>query len=171
MIALRSGALAAAFFAFASVTQAGPQEESFVQRFDGSWRGSGTVQENFQSSTHRINCSMSGKGQGTAIQVDGSCRAAVVFTRRIGAEVRYDPATGLYTGTYIGSPTGPARLTGKRQGDVINLTVNWAKPVNGNHQARMTIVNNGSGLRIVMTDQENGQGPWKPMVDINLGQS
>ena len=56
-------------------------------------------------------------------------------------------------------------------GDAVNLTVTWAEPVNGDTKAQMTIVNTGSGLRIVMTDQENGQGPWKPMVDINLGQS
>ena len=171
MIDLRSAAAAAALLSFAAIAYAAPPEEAFAERFDGAWRGSGTVQENFQSSTHRISCRMTGEGQGTAISVDGSCRAAIIFTRQLGAEVRYDPATGLYTGTYIGSPTGPARLAGKRQGDAVNLSVTWAQPVNGDQKARMTIVNTGSGLRIVMTDQENGQGPWKPMVDINLGQS
>jgi hypothetical protein len=171
MTRLHFGAAAAALLSLAAIAHAAQPEVAFIERFDGKWRGSGMVQENFQSSTHRISCNMTGQGQGTAVRVDGTCRAAVIFSRKIGAEVRYDPATGLYTGTYIGSPTGPARLSGKRQGDAINLTVTWAKPVNGNQQARMTIVNNGSGLRIVMTDQENGQGPWKPMVDINLGQS
>lgn len=172
MTGLKFCAAAAALFSLATIAYAATQqEEAFVQRFDGSWRGSGMVQENFESSTHKISCSMRGEGQGTAIRVDGSCRAAVIFTRKIGASVRYDPNSGLYTGTYIGSPTGPAQLAGKRQGDVINLKVTWAKPINGDRDAQITIVNNGSGLRIVMTDKVGGNGPARPIVDINLGQS
>lgn len=171
MIDLKSCAAGAALVSLATIATAAVPEEAFVERFEGSWRGSGTVQENFESSTHNISCKMSGQGQGTAIKVDGSCRAALIFTRQIGASVRFDPASGLYTGTYIGSPTGPAALSGKREGDTINLKVTWAKPVNGDREAQMTIVNTGSGLRIVMTDQAGGQGPWRPMVDINLGQS
>jgi hypothetical protein len=170
MIGLKAGAATAALVSFAAIAYAAVPEEAYVQRFDGSWRGSGTVQENFESGVHSISCKMSGDGQGTAIKVDGSCRAALIFTRKIGASVRYDPKTGLYTGTYIGSPTGPAALVGKRQGDAINLRVTWAKPINGDREAQMTIVNSGSGLRIVMTDKVGGNGPAKPMVDINLGQ-
>jgi hypothetical protein len=171
MTGLKAGAAAAALMSFAAIAYAATPEEAFVQRFDGSWRGSGTVQENFESSTHNISCRMTGQGQGTAIDVSGSCRAAVIFTRQIGASVRFDPATGLYTGTYVGSPTGPARLVGKRQGDTMHLNVTWAKPINGDREAQMIIVNSGTRLRIVITDKVGGSGPARPMVDINLGQS
>jgi hypothetical protein len=82
---------------------------------------------------------------------------AIVVTREIGANVRYDAATGTYSGTYVGARVGPAAISGRRSGDRVNFTINWPKPVNGSTKAQMTIVNDGHGtLRIQVISRPAG---------------
>lgn len=135
-----------------------PPEMLFLQRFDGPWSGTGLVQRNVDSGPQKVNCSLDGEQSANRITMAGTCRAYLVFSRKISAEIAFDPATGRYVGTYIGSTVGPASLTGQRDGDTVDLTVLWPRTVNGDRRARMRIVNGGDGrLRILVTDEIDAQ--------------
>ena len=128
-------------------------ESEFLQRFAGSWAGSGTVQRKADEGPKRVSCKVKGAPASNALSIGGSCRAALVFTRDIGVDVRVDGA-GRYTGTYTGSTIGPAKVSGRRRGDAVVFTITWPKPVNGDTKATMTIRNDGSGrLSMAVTDQ------------------
>jgi hypothetical protein len=150
----------AAFSLMAAVAGTGVASAAtdFLQRFDGKWSGSGLVQRNEGENPTQVNCTVRGNTGANGIAIGGTCRAYVLFTREIGAELTYDPKTERYTGVYRGSKIGPARLSGKRQGDALNLTVTWPKEVYGDRKANMTIRNTGGGtFSFVVTDEVNGQ--------------
>ena len=89
--------------------------------------------------------------------------------RQIGAELTYDPGSGLYRGVYTGARVGPAQLTGRRSGDAVTLRVRWPRPVNGDTEARLTITNTGSGaLRITVADNLTPGGPVEQTSDLVL---
>ncbi|WP_181703963.1 hypothetical protein [Chthonobacter albigriseus] len=135
-----------------------PTEARFLERFSGAWSGAGVVHRNAESGPQKVNCRLSGERSENRISIAGTCRAYLVFSRKISAEITYDPASRQYSGTYVGSRVGPASLAGKRRGDTVNLAVRWPRPVNGDRTARMRIVNDGAGsLRIVVTD-DYGEG-------------
>jgi hypothetical protein len=115
---------------------------------------------------------MNGNAGDNSLSMSGTCRAAVIFSRKISADLRYDPGSGRYTGTYLGSSIGPARLSGKRSGDAVNLTITWPKPVRGDTTAAMTIRNTGNGqLAITITDEVPAGGPSAQVSSISLKQS
>jgi hypothetical protein len=101
----------------------------------------------------------------------GKC-GAFIFSKQIRADLSYDKATGYYSGSYIGSSIGPARLSGKRSGDAIVLTITWPQPVNGDTKATMTIRNSGNGrLAITVTDRLSPDGANTHVTQIALNQS
>ena len=132
---------------------AATDETAYLQRFSGSWTGSGSVQRKAEEGPKRVRCRVKGSPSQTALSMSGTCRAALVFTREIGVEVRADPGSGRYSGTYTGASIGPASVSGRRRGDTVTLTITWPKPVNGDTKATMTIRNDGTGrLSIAVTD-------------------
>lgn len=162
-LVLAAGLMAAASPAFAQ------SEGDFASRFDGSWSGGGTVKTSADSSDRNVKCSVTGSSTETSVDVKGSCRAAIIISRDIGASIKLDPKTGRYTGTYIGSTIGPARLSGRRNGDRVNLVVTWPKPVNGDTTANMTITNAGNGqFSFVVTDRAAPGGPNVTMTRVNF---
>jgi hypothetical protein len=152
--------VAALFAAFlASSAGLAHAQEDFLARFAGSWSGSGTVQRNIDSDPTKVSCNLTGQGGGSAARVSGTCRAMAIFSRNIGIDLSYDPGSERYRGTYTGSRIGPARLSGKRSGDALNLTITWPKPVNGDTTAQMTIQNTGNGrLSVAVSDEAPGSG-------------
>ena len=87
-----------------------------------------------------------------------SCTGMVVVSRAIGATIKTDGKS--YKGTYIGSSTGPAGLSGKRSGNALNLGIRWAKDVNGDRSAKLRLEkvgDNGMRLTTVDTDPATGQ--------------
>lgn len=145
------------------------QETDFLSRFDGAWSGAGMVQRKPEEGPHKVNCRMSGQSGENRVSISGSCRAYLVFSRQIGADIVFDPASGRYTGTYVGSTVGPASLSGTRDGDAVNLTITWPKLVNGDTTARMSIQNSGNGqLRIVVADQAAPDAPETSVTEITL---
>jgi hypothetical protein len=151
----------------------GPQaaESSFLDRFKGSWTGSGRVQRNAASDPWQVDCRLTGNRAADRISIQGNCRAALIMRRSIGADISYDPRSGDYRGVYTGARVGPARLSGTRKGDMVRLTIDWPKPVNGDTQAEMTIHNQGSGvLRIVVRDNLIPGGPIQQTSDLVLRQ-
>lgn len=133
-------------------------EAGFLGRFTSVWNGTGKVRRTAESSPWTVNCAITQNHDGNRIALDGSCRAALLFTREIGAHLVFDPGTGLYTGTYVGAKVGPAALSGRRQGDTLVLTITWPKPVNGDTRAALTISNDGNGqMQILVRDQVGSQ--------------
>ena len=142
-----------------SPSGAAADEAGFLQRFDADWAGSGNVVRDADKEPKpvKVECNMTGNGASNALSVGGTCRAYLLFSREFGAKIAFDPSTGLYSGTYNGAKSGPATLAGRRRGDTVDLTVTWAKPVNGDRKARLSIRNDGRTLAIRMTDQAQGR--------------
>lgn len=148
---------------------ASASEDSFLDRFKGGWTGSGSVRRNIDRSPWNVQCSATGEPGPNRISIQGTCRAAVIVQRQIGAELTYDPRSGLYQGVYTGARVGPAQLSGRRSGDAVNLRIRWPRPVNGDTQARLTITNTGTGaLRISVADNLTPDGPVEQTSDLVL---
>jgi hypothetical protein len=74
-----------------------------------------------------------------------------------------------YSGSYIGAGTGTAGLSGSRSGNAINLGIRWAKEVNGDRKARMTVEKigeNGMKLTTVDVDPETGKNVVTSQIDL-----
>jgi hypothetical protein len=173
MTPVRKAALAAGAVALVGVgeLQVRAAEDAFLDRFKGSWTGSGSVQRNAETSPWRVNCTVFGNPGENRISIQGNCRAALIMQRQVGADLTYDPRSGLYRGIYIGARVGPARLSGRRDGDAMNLRIAWPKPVNGDMEARMVIRNEGRGtLRITVSDNLFPGGPVEQTSDLVLRQ-
>lgn len=89
------------------------------------------------------------------------------MTREISADLK---ATGRgYSGVYIGSRTGPAQLNGSRSGNALNLGIRWAKEVNGDRKAQLTVEKTGSDsmrLTVTDTDPETGKTMVTSRIDL-----
>ena len=154
---------------FAGVSQAA--EWDFLSRFQGSFSGGGTVQRSATESPNQVTCTLTGQPSATGVSMSGKC-GAFIFSRNIRADIRYDSASGRYTGTYEGSAIGVARLSGKRSGDAVVLQITWPKPVNGDTKAVMTIRNDGRGnLAITVTDRVAPGGRNSRVTQLALNQS
>jgi hypothetical protein len=166
---LRSTALLSCAIVFLTWSFAQAAEADFLERFRGTWSGSGKVQREGSSQPRQVTCSVTGSPNENRIIAQGRCRAVVIFSRQIGVDLAYDPRSGTYRGTYTGSRIGPARLTGTRSGDTVNLRIEWPRPVNGDTQAAMAIRNDGQGrLRITVADNLIPDGPVQQTSEIIL---
>lgn len=130
---------------------------AFLNSLEGNWTGKGTVKVRTNSSPVNVNCKFATASSDTSLSLDGTCTGLVVFTRAIGADLK---ANGTkYSGTYTGAGTGTAGLDGARSGNSINLGIRWAKEVNGDRVARMTVEKVGeNGLRLITTDEDPATG-------------
>jgi hypothetical protein len=160
------GAVALALFSFTA--GAVPNEEEYLGLFGGTWSGGGTVVKG--SVPWQVSCRATGQPTPNHIVIKGDCNVAIISVA-ISADITFDPASGSYSGTYVGAKVGPAHLSGKRSGNVVNLTITWPKPVNGDTRARMVIENDGHGdLRIVVKDNTTPGGPQVTTHDLALSQ-
>lgn len=164
-------AIVAAFAAVCLSTSGYAAEQEFLSRFEGSFSGGGTVQRNATENPNQVTCTLTGQPSATGVSMSGQC-GALIFSRDIRADIRYDEATGRYTGVYVGSAIGPARLSGKRKGDAVILTITWPRPVNGDTKATMTIRNSGNGsLAITVTDELEPGGARAHVTQLALNQT
>lgn len=144
-------------------------EADFFNRFSGSFSGSGLVQRNAEEDPNQVKCTLTGEPSRSGVSMSGRC-GAFIFSKQIRADIRYDPASGRYSGVYIGSAIGPANLSGRRRGDAVVLTITWPQPVNGDTKATMTIHNPGNGrLAISITDRVRPGGPTAEVTSLALG--
>jgi hypothetical protein len=126
-------------------------EAEFLQSLDGSWRGSGTVEVRADASPMKVSCKFNTDTTASSLALNGKCTSLAIFSRVIGADLKVQGAD--YSGSYVGAGTGTAGLSGKRAGDSINLDIRWAKDVNGDRSAKMTIERVGeTGMRLTTTD-------------------
>jgi hypothetical protein len=146
-------------------------EVDFMGRFAGSFTGSGEVQRNANERPKRVQCTLTGLPSANGVTMTGKCGTLILF-RRIRAEISYDPASGRYSGVYVGANIGAAKLSGRRRGDAVTLTITWPKPVNGDTQATMAIRNSGDGkLTITVTDELRPGGPRAEVTRLALSQT
>ena len=134
-------------------------DATFVERFDGRFSGSGTIQREEDTAPRRVSCTVTGSQPSPRrLALSGTCRAAVIVRRAIGADIRYDAGSDRFSGTYTGSTKGTARLTdGRLTGDTLRFTLTYPVVVHGDRTATMTIRNAGSGtFSVVVTDEVDG---------------
>ena len=133
-------------------------EAAFLQSLDGNWSGKGTVKVRTNSSPINVTCKFDSDATETSLSLDGSCRGLVIASRAISAQLKADGTK--YSGSYVGAGTGTAGLSGSRSGNAINLGIRWAKEVNGDRKAEMTVEkvgDNGMKLTTVDVDPETGK--------------
>ena len=141
-------------------------EQAFINLFAGSWAGSATVIKN--AVPWQVSCRVVGTPAPNHITIEGNCSLSIISVR-IAADITYDPKSGRYSGTYIGAEAGPARVSGRRNGNVLNLAITWPRPINGDTRARMTIENGGAGsLRMTTFDNVVSGGPEVRTSDAGL---
>ncbi len=163
----RQACILAVIAGFCFAMPAAADESGFLRPLDGNWTGTGKVLRKIGSSPINVSCRFNISAPGASISMRGNCRGLLVVNRPISAELA---ARGThYSGTYIGPAGAASQLAGSRQGNVINLAVRWARPVNGDRNANMTIRKQGnSQLSIATTALDRSSG--KPVVtsEINL---
>jgi hypothetical protein len=160
-----------ALAAFVGTSAGQATELDYLSRFAGSFAGQGLVQRSAFEAPNRVTCNFTGQPFENGITMHGRC-GAFIFSKQIRADLTYDPASGRYSGTYVGSSIGPALLSGSRRGDSIVLRITWPQPVNGDDRATMTIRNAGDGrLAITVTDEVQPGGPAAEVTNIALNQS
>lgn len=158
--ALTGGLLVAAGTAHADETR-------FLQSFKGNFAGRGTVQVTTDAPNVSVSCSFKSNATSTSLSLDGNCRGLVVVSRAISANLKVTGAK--YSGTYVGSRTGPAQLNGSRSGNAINLGIRWAKEVNGDRRAQMKVEKrgeNGMRLTVIDIDPKTGKSVVTSRIDL-----
>ena len=159
------GLLTAAMLCIAAPAHAA--DGAFLKSFAGSWVGKGTVKVDADSKPIKINCKFASDATESSLSLDGKCTGYVVFSRAIGADVKTDGKT--YTGTYKGSSTGPAGLSGNRSGNALVLGIRWAKEVNGDRAAQLRLEKVGDNrMRLTTMDKDPATGKTIVISQINL---
>ncbi len=144
-------ALSALFMAALPGSAAVADENDFLQSLSGNWQGSGQVRLRPDAQPMNVSCTLNSRTDGEEISMQGACRSKVVFTRRIGADLQADGTR--YTGSYVGSVRGPARLSGSRYGDTLNLQVTWPARQSARRTARMQVASLGGGRMRLVTSE------------------
>lgn len=145
-------------------------EADFLRSLDGNWSGKGTVKVRTNSSPINVSCTFDSDATESSLSLDGKCRGLVLVSRAIGADLKTNGAT--YTGSYVGAGTGTAGLNGKRSGNAINLGIRWAKEVNGDRAAQLTVEKVGeNGMRLTTVDKDPKTGKKVITSQINLRRS
>ena len=140
-------------------------EAPFLKSLSGNWSGKGTVKVRVNAPTINVNCRFTSDTTAVSLSLGGKCTSLAIFSRAIFADLKV--SGGRYTGSYVGAGTGTAGLGGQRAGDTIKLGITWAKEVNGDRKAQMTIEKIGaSGMRLTTVDMDQKTG--KPVITSRI---
>ena len=141
-----------------------------LDRYAGTFAGSGTILEGPDATSHQVRCHFTILQQGaTGLSLQGICRAYLIISRSISANLAWDPRSGQVTGTYTGSRVGTARLTGRQAGTDFDLTIAWPQPLYGVTTAQMKVASlDPDRFRIVVTDRIGVNGPMRATTDLTL---
>ncbi|MCC5968905.1 MAG: hypothetical protein JJU15_03060 [Pararhodobacter sp.] len=145
---------AALLVALPASTALQASEAGFLQQFSGDWTGGGQVRMSPDSSPVNVSCEFDGQSGESSAVLDGSCTGMIFFTRQLGAQIAVE--NGTYVGSYVGSPRGTAALEGEREGNALDLAMQWP----GHPPASMTLANPAEGhmvLTTVETHPETGE--------------
>ncbi|UIK07923.1 hypothetical protein [Neorhizobium galegae] len=163
---MRSFLVSAAFIASAfSPTLASAAEGDFLKTLAGSWSGNGTVLTRIGGKPINVVCDFTSTAGATTLSMQGNCRGLLVVRRSISADLQASDRG--YSGTYVGPSGQPSVLSGNRRGNAINLGVRWARVINGDRVANMTIEKIGNDrLRLQTVDKDLSSG--KPVVTSRI---
>lgn len=157
----------ALFLAIFTSSAAIADENAFLETLSGNWQGGGQVRLKPGSLPLSVSCRLDSRTDGAALSLAGACRAKVMFSRRIGVDLH---ANGRrYTGSYVGSRRGAARLSGTRSGDTLNLQIIWPDRGSGSRVAAMHLASVGTGhMRIVTIEPHPRTGEKVVTATIEL---
>jgi hypothetical protein len=159
--------LAAAVLVAGATSLQAADEAEFLNSLDGQWSGSGTVKIRTNRDPINVTCNFQSNGIETALSLDGKCRGLLIVSRSISVDLKTDG--GRYHGQYLGAGTGPANLAGSREGNQINLTIRWAKEVNGDRRAELKVRKVGdNGMKLTTVDVDPESGKRVVTSEINL---
>lgn len=143
------------------------EESAFLQSLQGKWAGKGMVRLRTTSAPMVVSCRFDSNATDSSLSLDGNCRSMIVMSRSIGADLKFDGTK--YTGSYTGSRTGRAGLTGTRRDSSINLDIRWAKKVNGDLNAKLVLQKVGSnGMKLTTVDFDPRSGKTVVTSEIDL---
>lgn len=163
------GVLTAAALCVSSVP-AFADDAAFLASFAGSWSGKGKFRITTGSSPVTVSCAMDASASATSLSLDGKCRGMVVVSRKIGVTLKTS-GEGV-SGSYVGSTTGPAGLSGARQGNAFDLSIRWAKVVNGDRNAKMKVEKVGErAMKLTTIDVDPKTGKTVVTGEIDLTRS
>ncbi|WP_126114911.1 MULTISPECIES: hypothetical protein [unclassified Bosea (in: a-proteobacteria)] len=136
----------------------GSSEVSFLSSLEGRFSGNGTLQ-NAGGTSRSLKCQFDGDQQGSGLSLNGSCTTAAILSATIKIELRHDPDTGRYIGTFKESTGTVAKLAGTRQGQRLTLAFNeTAESVRPNPPATLTISRQQDGVALTLRGSQPGQG-------------
>lgn len=145
-------------------------DAAFLASFAGSWTGEGKFRITTGSPPVTVSCTMDANASETSLSLDGRCRGMVVMSRRIGVTLETN-GQGV-SGSYVGSTTGPAGLSGARDGNAFDLSIRWAKTVNGDRSAKMKVEKVGErSMKLTTIDVDLKTGETVVTGEIDLTRS
>ncbi|AWI59822.1 hypothetical protein AB395_00004645 (plasmid) [Sinorhizobium fredii CCBAU 45436] len=157
--------VAAMPYLFAGTVQA--DESAFLGSLEGRWAGGGMVRVRIDRTPINVSCNLNSQATDVALSLKGTCRGLILISRSIGADLQFTGAN--YSGTYVGPSGRKSTLTGKRRGSAINLTIHWAREVNGDRRANLTLQRVGeNGMKLVTVDVDPKTGNSVVTSEINL---
>ncbi len=147
--------IATALSLSALITPAQADKNDFFTDLSGQWAGSG---EAYLAKLGDVsaNCKLSVNGALSSVAMNGNC-GLLVFRQSLGLNLKATDET-RGTGSYTGSKTGPARLSGALKGDRLVLAVAWNGTVNGDRAAQMVLQRSGTNsFELTVIDKVNGK--------------
>ena len=148
--------------------QGADEEASFLRSFEGQFSGAGKL-ENVGGASHSLSCKFKGDQQGSRVSLNGECSTALIFGTTVRIELRYDPKSRRYDGSFREGKGTVADLAGTRQGRTLSLSfVETAESVRPNPPATLTISRQGDGLALTLRGSQPGQGQ---NLDLTLSES
>ena len=146
--------ITAAAAAFAASLVVPTAVHAMMENLSGAWTGKGTAYVRNLGDI-RAGCRFNVVESASSLNMDGSCGVGPL-RGNLGLRLNID-ASGSVTGTYTGSRSGPARLSGKIQGDALVMSIRWNKPVNGDRTAQMVLRRTGANsFSQTVTDKIDG---------------
>lgn len=142
-------------------------EAAFLQSLEGKWAGKGAVRVRTNVPSMTVSCTFDSSTTPSSLALEGSCTGLMVMSRALAVNLTSNG--GRYTGSYTGSATGVARLSGTRSGNAIRLWILWAKNVNGDRKAQITMRKVGNnGMVLTTTDMDPRSRASVVTSEINL---
>lgn len=138
-------------------TGANASEKQFLVSLEGQYAGQGQVRLRTNKEPIDVSCTFTSTASASSLSLKGRCRGLLVVSRAVGVDLKI--SGGAYRGSYIGAGSGPASLSGRRKGDTLDLAIGWAKEVNGDRRANLSVAKAGDdGLTLTTTDRDPSSG-------------
>lgn len=148
-------------------TPAQASEAQFLGGLEGQYVGKGQVRLRTNRQPINISCTFTSTTSPSSLSLKGRCRGLLVVSRAVGVDLK--ASGGTYRGSYIGAGSGPASLSGRRKGNSLALTIQWAKPINGDRRASLTVAQTGArGLKLTTSDRDPTSGKTVVTSQITL---